>query len=175
MKPPRNDLPAQVFALIGTLLASAAAAQSSAPPATPFGDVAGSWSGSGTVRLENGSTERLRCQAVYQLVPSGGTLRQNLRCSSDGYNVDLRTTVIAQGASLSGTWVEITKKVEGRISGQIARGQIQAVAQGSGLTATLAVTTRGNQQTLSIKSRGNDKTDISIVLRRVGVRAPAPR
>src|SRR5215207_5895493 len=160
-------LTALLIAVAGAFPTFAASAQD----ATLFAGLSGSWSGSGTVRLQNGTTERLRCDASYKLAPSGGTLRQDLRCKSDSYKVDLKTTVINQGGAISGTWVESVKSVEGRISGQATPGQIRARAQAPGITVTLSVATKGDQQTISLRSQGDDSTQVSIVLRRSAVRA----
>jgi hypothetical protein len=160
-------LPALFLAVAGASATSAASAQGAAL----FADLSGSWSGSGTVRMQNGTTERLRCDAAYKLAPSGGTLHQDLRCKSDSYRVNLKTTVVNQGSAISGTWVETVKSVEGRISGQATPGQIRARAQAPGITVDLSVATRGNQQTISIRSQGEDSTQVSIVLRRSAVRA----
>jgi hypothetical protein len=162
-------LPALLIAIAGAFPTSAASAQE----AGLFAGLSGSWSGSGTVRWQNGTTERLRCDAAYKLAPSGGTLRQELRCKSDSYRVDLKTTVINQGGAISGTWVETVKSVEGRISGQATPGQIRARAQAPGITVTLSVSTKGDQQSISLRSQGEDSTQVSIVLRRSAVRALA--
>jgi len=161
-------LTALVVTLIGALGSAEVSAQTAAPAAGPFAGFAGSWSGAGTVRLQSGTSERLRCDAVYQIAPSGTTLHQTLRCRSDSYDVNLQTTVLYQGGAVSGTWVESVKQAQGRISGQIAHGQLQAAAQGPGFTANLAVALRGDQQTVTMRSQGNDSTQVSITLRRTG-------
>jgi hypothetical protein len=161
--------------LAAASLHSSALAQASATAASPFGDLSGSWSGTGTVTLSNGTTERLRCQASYQLALGGSNLRQDLRCASDSYNFDLRTRVDHQGGSLSGTWWEVSRNASGQISGQASRGQIQAVVQGPGFSAGLAMGTRGDQQTVTIRSQGTELSQVSISLRRTSPRAmPRP-
>jgi hypothetical protein len=162
-------LPAFLIAVAGTLAPSAASAQGG----SLFEGLSGSWSGGGTVRWQNGNTERLRCDAAYKLAPSGGTLHQDLRCKSDSYRVNLKTTVVTQGSAISGTWVETVKSVEGRISGQATPGQIRARAQAPGITVTFSVSTKGDQQSISLRSQGEDSTTVSIVLRRSAVRALA--
>src|SRR5438874_11293629 len=72
----------------------------------PFTGMAGNWSGGGTVTLDDGSTERIRCRATYAVGAGGNGLNQNLLCASDSYKFDLRSNVIAEGGALSGTWSE---------------------------------------------------------------------
>jgi hypothetical protein len=164
----RKVLTALVVTLTGALWSAEVSAQTAAPAAGPFAGFAGSWSGTGTVRLQNGTSERLRCDAGYQVAPSGTTLHQSLRCRSDSFDVNLQTTLLYQNGAASGTWLESVKQAQGRISGQMARGQLQAVAQGPGFTANLAVALRGDQQTVTIRSQGNDSTQVAITLRRAG-------
>jgi hypothetical protein len=152
----------QVLALL-VLLPIAAIAQTSG-----FGALAGSWSGSGSVTLASGGVERIRCQATYEVAPSGENFQQNLRCRSDSYNFNLRSSVLRSGDSVAGTWTETTRNVDGRISGRIGGNQIQATIQGPGFSANLAMTTQGDRQTVSIRSQGTEFATVSIALRRGG-------
>src|SRR5476651_2231160 len=70
----------------------------------PFAGLAGVWSGSGTVTLDDGSTERIRCRATYAVGGGGTGLNQSLTCASDSYRFNLSSNVVANGGSLSGTW-----------------------------------------------------------------------
>ena len=161
--------------LTAAVLPTTAQAQVGAAGASPFADLPGSWSGTGTITLSNGTTERLRCQANYQLASGGTNLRQDLRCTGDSYSFDLRTSVDHQGGSLSGTWWEVSRNASGRISGQASRGQIQAVVQGAGFSAGLALGTRGDQQSVTIRSQGTELSQVSLSLRRTSQRAvPRP-
>src|SRR5437899_9527786 len=74
------------------LSVSAANAQSG-----PFAGFDGTWSGTGTVSLSDGSTERIRCKASYKVDGSGRALQQTLRCASDSYKFDLSSNVTTQG------------------------------------------------------------------------------
>jgi hypothetical protein len=142
-------------------------AQSGATASGPFAGLSGSWSGSGTIMLANGRTERLRCQATYMVAPSGRNLRQNLRCASDSYNFDLRTSVEYTEGALSGTWTEVTRNAQGRISGRASGSRIEAAAQGPNFSAGLAIGTRGDRQSVNIRSQGTELAQVSIVLSRM--------
>src|SRR5882757_1608442 len=63
----------------------------------PFAGFDGSWSGSGTVAMSNGTTEHIRCKADYKVTASGMGLKQNLHCASDSYKFDLSSDVTSQG------------------------------------------------------------------------------
>jgi len=157
-----SRIASRVLALF-LLMPSAALAQTSG-----FAGMAGSWSGSGSVTLTSGATERIRCRATYEVTPSGNTFQQSLRCTSDSYNFDLRSSVVRSGDTVSGTWSETTRNVTGGIAGRVSGNQIQAAIQGPGFSANLGLATQGDRQTVSIRSQGTELSAVSIVLRRGG-------
>jgi hypothetical protein len=126
---------------------SAAYAQSG-----PFAGMAGNWSGGGTITLDDGSSERIRCRASYAVGAGGNGLNQSLTCASDSYRFNLASNVIAQGGALSGTWSESTRNVSGNLEGRGSNGNFQVVASAPGFTANISLTTHGNKQSVSITS-----------------------
>ena len=133
----------------------------------PFGGLAGSWSGIGTVSISNGTNERIRCRAKYSVTPSGSNLHQELRCASDSYKFEVNSNVIAgPEGSLSGTWTELTRQVTGAVSGQVLPGSIDVAVKGPVFSATLAVQTKGDKQSVSIRPTGTDIQAITIEMKR---------
>jgi hypothetical protein len=133
--------------LLACLSSSACSAQSG-----PFTGMAGNWSGAGTVTLDDGSTERIRCRASYAVGDGGNGLNQSLTCASDSYRFNLASNVLAHGGSLSGTWSESTRNISGNLEGRGSNGNFQVVASAPGFTADLTLTTRGNRQSVMIRS-----------------------
>ena len=131
-----------------------------------FAFLSGAWNGSGSVTLASGAVERIRCRATYEVAPSGSTFTQDLRCASDSYNFTLRASVLRSGDTVSGTWTETTRNVNGGISGRVSGSQIQATIQGPGFSASLSMATQGDRQTVGIRSQGTELSTVSIVLRR---------
>ncbi|MBX9649233.1 MAG: hypothetical protein K2X57_19505 [Xanthobacteraceae bacterium] len=136
---------AAVAFFIGTLAASTSHAQSSA-----FAGLAGNWSGGGTVSLDDGSSERIRCRATYQVI--GPTMDMNLTCASDAYKFNLRASVSAAGGDVTGTWSETSRNIGGSIQGHGANGSFQVVAQAAGFNANIGLRTTSNKQTISMKA-----------------------
>jgi hypothetical protein len=118
----------------------------------PFAGLAGVWSGSGSISLDDGSSERIRCRATYAVGEGGNGLNQTLICASDSYKFNLQSNVVAEGGSLSGTWSETSRGVSGNLQGHGASGNFQFVASSPGFTANVTLTTRGNKQSVLIKS-----------------------
>ena len=135
-----------------TLFAVAVFGSSSYAESGPFAGLAGYWSGTGTVTLDDGSTERIRCRASYAVGDNGAGLNQTLVCASDSYKFDLKTNVIAERGTLSGTWSESSRGVNGNIEGRGSSGNFHVVASAPGFTASISLTTRGNRQSVVIKS-----------------------
>jgi hypothetical protein len=140
-----------IFA-VATLLAASVSSSVSHAQSGPFTGLAGNWSGAGTVTLDDGSTERIRCRASYAVGDNGSGLNQTLVCASDSYKFDLRSNVVAERGSLSGTWSESARGVSGNLQGRGANGNFQVIASAPGITANLTLTTRGNRQSVVIKA-----------------------
>jgi hypothetical protein len=154
-------------ALMILLCGPPAHAQIQATSSSPFAGFAGSWSGSGTVALSNGTTERLRCQATYAVASTGTNLRQNLRCASDSYTFELRTDINAEGGGrVGGIWAEATRNMQGTISGRVSAGRIDAVAEGPGFSAGIAMAPQGARQAVSIRSQGTELSQVSVTMTR---------
>src|SRR5258705_1414854 len=150
---------AKPFALIrrltfaaAVLLAASVAGSASYAQSGPFAGMAGNWSGGGTVTVDDGSTERIRCRATYAVGNGGNGLNQSLTCASDSYRFNLASNVVASGGSLSGTWSETGRGITGSLEGRGANGNFQVVASAPGFTANITLTTRGNRQSVVIRA-----------------------
>jgi hypothetical protein len=140
-----------VFAF-ATVLAAASWSSSHAQSGGAFAGMAGVWSGGGTVTLDDGSTERIRCRATYAVGGGGNGLQQTLTCASDSYKFNLTSNVEARGSAVSGTWSETSRNINGNIEGRSGGGVVQVVATAPGFTANLTLTTRGNRQSVVIRA-----------------------
>ena len=133
--------------LVAALWGSTSHAQSG-----PFAGMAGVWSGGGTVTLDDGSTERIRCRATYAVGAGGNGLQQTLTCASDSYKFNLTSNVVAQGSAVSGTWSETSRNINGNLEGRSGGGIFQVVASAPGFTANITLTTRGTKQSVVIRA-----------------------
>ncbi|MDE2063464.1 MAG: hypothetical protein KGJ00_13740 [Bradyrhizobium sp.] len=153
---------AQAGMLIATL---AFPAHSTLAAVSPFTAMAGTWTGGGVLQSSDGTQERLRCRADYD--PAGrAELHLNLRCASASYNFDLTSDVQDRNGRITGSWTEASRNASGTISGRAAGGRIEALAQGENFSAGLSLSTRGNQQFVSLRPRGTNITDVSLQLNR---------
>jgi hypothetical protein len=140
------------FAFSAFLAASVWATAGHAQAAGPFAGLAGVWSGAGTVTLDDGSTERIRCRATYAVGAGGNGMQQTLTCASDSYKFNLTSNLAAQGSAVSGTWAEASRNINGNIEGRSGGGVFQVIATAPGFSAHLTLTTRGNKQSVVIRA-----------------------
>jgi hypothetical protein len=134
------------------LLAAGVSNSASYAQSGPFAGMAGNWSGGGSVVLDDGSSERIRCRATYAVGAGGSGLNLTLTCASDSYKFDLKGNVISDRGALSGTWSESSRGVNGNLEGRGANGNFQVVATAPGFNSNIALTTRGNKQSVVIRA-----------------------
>lgn len=132
----------------------------------PFSGMSGVWSGKGTIALEGGAKEAIRCRATYSVRNDGNALQQTLRCASDSYKIELSSNVVASGGKLTGTWSEATRNVSGDVQGTTSGGRFQVVVSAGTFSADLSLTTQGNSQSVVIRSSGSDLKGANITLTR---------
>jgi len=129
----------------------------------PFDTLLGSWRGSGQIRLSDGKTERLKCNAYYT---GGGTqLGMAIRCQSETSNVEIRSKLAQSGGRITGTWEERTYNAQGSASGQASGGRIVLQISG-GVTGTMSVSYSGARQSVSIATQGIALKSVTIDLTR---------
>lgn len=159
---------ALLFTAIVALAPSASNAQRPDVIARPFEGMAGSWSGTGTVTFGTGQKERIRCKVNYDVGENGNRVEQELRCASDSYKFEMNADISYNGGFISGRWNEFTRRQTGTISGRASTGLIEALAETGGFSAFFTMATRGNQQSVKIKSESHDISDVTITLTRAG-------
>jgi hypothetical protein len=116
----------------------------------PFAGLAGNWSGGGTVTLDDGSRERIRCRASYQV--GGPKMSMTLTCASDAYKFNLAANVVDEGGQVSGQWSESSRNVSGTLQGRGGGGNFQVVASTAGFNANISLRTVGNKQSVTMRA-----------------------
>jgi hypothetical protein len=143
----RRLLIAAAVLFVTLLSGSAGYAQSG-----PFAPLAGSWRGGGTLSLDDGSTERVRCRASYAV--RGASMDMTLTCASDAYKFNLQGDVVSEGGAISGNWSESSRGVSGTLQGRGGNGSFQVIASSAGFNANISLATHGNRQTIVMRTDG---------------------
>ncbi len=157
----RRLLPYSSAAIVAGCLSAAVLAYSVAtPPALaasgPFANFSGSWTGTGTLRPNNGDAERIRCKAEYR--PRGSSEHEidlQLRCASDSYNFDLSGQFTAdENNQVTGRWTERSRNIGGTAVGNAQGERLQIHVESSAFSADLVMLTRNRRQNVTIDSYG---------------------
>lgn len=139
-----------IFAAVAFLLTSIAASTSYAQSSGPYAGMAGKWAGSGTVTLDDGSNERIRCRATYDV--GGIRMEMSLICASDAYKFNLTASVVDQDGNIVGSWSETSRGITGSLQGRGGGGNFQITAMTVGFNANIALKTTGNKQSVTIRA-----------------------
>jgi hypothetical protein len=132
--------------------------------ADPITDLTGYWSGTGSISLGNGKTERVKCSVIYK-TDGASQLRQTMRCASADYSINaLAELHVAKGGQVSGSWEERTYSAKGEVTGRFAGESFTLKIQGANFSAAMSVMLASCKQSLSITPQGLDVTKVSINL-----------
>jgi hypothetical protein len=138
-----------------------------------FAKFHGAWVGNGEIHLSNGSKEIIRCRGDFVAADAGAnsTLKLEVKCANPGYKFELQGDLIYSNGAVGGTWTEITRGLNGKVTGKVADDKISAVAEGQTFTATIDLTSFGDKQHIIISSPGSEIANVLIGLIRSGVKA----
>jgi hypothetical protein len=154
-------------AIVGAVAGFSLAMLAAAPVhAGSFSDLGGSWAGGGTLARKDGTSERLRCQARYDVGSSGEQMNLRITCASDSFKFDLTGHLTSSGSSVSGQWSEPNYNSAGSLDGRVSDGRITAHAIGNTFSAMLSVTTQGSRQSVTIQPQETDVTRVSLTFQR---------
>jgi hypothetical protein len=131
--------------------------------ADPIPGLTGYWSGSGSVALSNGKTERVKCQVLYRS-EGAGQISQTMRCASADYNINSLAELTVNGSKVSGTWEEKTYAAKGAVNGRYGGDTFSLSIQGASFTASMNVTVSNCRQSLTITPTGLEVSRVSITL-----------
>ena len=142
-----------VLFLVGHADAQSRTTVGSAPSENPFAQLAGGWSGTGTIDLANGRHEPIKCRASYDVLEAQNKLQLNINCASESYKFDLRASAAYSGDAITGNWNESTRNAAGTLSGKVEGAGFRVVAKGQTFSANMDLVTQGNKQSVTIKSQ----------------------
>ena len=127
-------------------------------------EMTGYWTGSGSVVLSNGNTERVKCAVTYKISEGGTQIKQSMRCASADYNINASADLNVKGQSVTGSWEEKTYSAVGEVSGRYTGSNFVLSIKGASFTASMNLTVSDCKQSISIAPQGLDVARISIGL-----------
>ena len=138
--------------------------------AHPFAQMAGSWTGGGSIELTGEIKENLRCRANYTYGAAQSSLALSIRCASDNYKFELTSNVVERRGQISGTWSEAAYKASGQISGRMQGNHISALAKSDTFTSDLAVTTTANRMMVTMTPKATYVIAVKMAFNRAAAR-----
>lgn len=137
--------------------------------ANPLNGYVGTWSGSGSVKLESGKSERIDCRAYYTSRQQGTDLNVAIRCANPSNKIEMRAGLTYSGGAVSGTWEERTFNATGAVTGTANPASIKLSINGA-ITGSMSVSLSNNRQNVSISTAGSGSglSAVKISLRRQG-------
>ena len=132
--------------------------------AEPIDELAGFWSGSGSVTLAGGNTERVKCQVFYKTAGSNAQFKQTLRCASTDYAINATADLEVKAGQVTGSWEEKTYAVKGEVTGRYTGENFNLTITGANFTAAMNMTLSACKQAINITPKGLDVTRVTIGL-----------
>ncbi len=148
-------------ALAAPVILTALATPSAAEPT--FEPLLGSWGGSGTYKLVDGTSEKLKCDAYY--TGSGSQLGIAVRCQGQTNKIEMRSKLSANGSSLSGNWEERTYNAGGNVTGKLTDTKLTLSFTG-GVAGSISIAYDRTKQNVAIATEGTNLKSVTVSLSR---------
>jgi hypothetical protein len=152
-----------LLAALAALVVLLPAGRTTAEPASPFSTLLGSWGGTGEYQLQDGKTERVKCNAYY--TGGGSQLGMVIRCQSEANKIEIRSKLSSSGGRITGSWEERTYNAEGNASGSATGDRISLQISGA-VNGTMQVSYTPSRQSVSISTQGVALKSVNITLGR---------
>jgi hypothetical protein len=152
---------ASAVAMAFAALATPAAALSD----NPFVTLAGTWSGSGTARFDNGKTESLRCRGYYTNNGNPHNLGLSIRCANASAKIELRASLVDSHGSVSGSWEERTYNQSGTVTGRATANRMTLAISG-GINGSMTVAISGGKHSVTVATSGPSFKGVNISMSR---------
>jgi hypothetical protein len=90
-----------------------------APEIDPIENLAGKWSGEGTMAAAYGRNEQFRCIITYTVREDATRVRQHLRCQGDRNRFDAVTSMLIEDERVTGEWADNVYSISGTLAGRV--------------------------------------------------------
>ncbi len=131
--------------------------------ADPFAVLRGKWGGGGKMVLNDGTIDRLNCNAQY--TGSSSQLILAINCTSSSNKIKMKARLSSNAGRLLGVWEEDTYKALGTISGKMTEDRITFFIGGN-VIGNMVVRYTKRRQNIAIKTKGIALQNVTMTLRR---------
>ena len=116
----------------------------------PIANLAGKWSGHGTMVPISGRNEQFRCIITYEVGEEAARVRQHLRCQGDNRNFDAVTRLVIDANQVTGVWAENVHSIRGTLSGHVTEKGFHIQLRSAFFDAKMSVVASHCQQTIKV-------------------------
>ena len=123
------------------------------PPALevdPIGNLAGKWSGQGTMVPSSGRNEQFRCIITYQVGEEASRVHQHLRCQGDNRNFDAVTRLDIAEDRVTGVWADNVYSISGTLRGNVTDKGFNIQLRSAYFDAKMSVVSSDCQQVVKV-------------------------
>jgi hypothetical protein len=149
----------------GFLCVSLPQASFAAANGSPFAKLNGSWRGSGQIRFNDGSAERLSCHGYYNDKAGNTQLSLAIRCQSATHQLNMRGSLDYHEGRVRGHWEERTFNAEGNVSGRATPNWLSLAITGP-VSGSMRIAVNPSSHQVSINTGGVGFKSVSISFRR---------
>lgn len=127
----------------------------------PFAHLAGTWTGSGQARFEQGKSETITCRAYYNAKSAGAGMALAIRCASMSYKIEMRADLVSEADRVTGRWEERSFNAEGGVSGRATERTLSLAISGP-VSGSMSVTIDQTGHRVDILTAGAGLAGVSI-------------
>jgi hypothetical protein len=150
-----------ILVFAGTL---AGPAPARAVDASPFDKIVGRWVGEGRLGVRDSATEQVKCRVTYIRAGGADELQQTIRCASASGSIEVRSTVTHAGGTLKGTWMELSRNMQGDLTGNVTPRGFRVYVNGESLNANMDIAILGPKQVIEIQFINSSLVGLTLIL-----------
>lgn len=150
--------------LAGIVALAASALPAAAVDVSPFEPLIGRWVGEGRLGVRDNPTEAVKCRVTYLHEKDGDHLKQTIRCASAGGSIEVQSAVAHVSGALTGTWKELTRDMNGVITGNVTPRGFRVAVKGDSLNANMDIVLLGTKQVIEIQFINSSLIGLTLIL-----------
>jgi hypothetical protein len=132
--------------------------------ASPFDKIVGRWIGEGRLGIRDSATEQVKCRVTYLRASSADELQQTIRCASGSGSIEVRSTVTHAAGTLKGTWTELSRNMQGELTGNVTPRGFRVYIKGESLNANMDIAVLGAKQVIEIQFINSSLVGLTLIL-----------
>ena len=157
----------RVAIMLAVALATTAFAQSAVAGALGF--LKGTWRGGGSLVLDSGKREKIRCHVKIDVTLGGTKAVQTMRCASTGRDVFVESQMIVTGQAITGNWRNTVSGENGSLNGATKGQDLKLRLSGPAVSANLRAKVAGKRQSLEISGQIGPVRSMTVSLMRLNL------